>query len=131
MGILCPMTVEVAARLCAQADPATAQPLFFAAVGSVLAGAIFGDHCSPISDTTVLSSVATGCPHEEHVWTQMPYALVTAVIAMGVGDVLCSVYQQPWYVGWGAGAVALIVIVLIFGREVEPHEYRNTPDLAV
>ena len=101
-------------------EPDKALPLFYAAVGSVLAGAIFGDHCSPISDTTVLSSVASGCRHEDHVWTQIPYALVAAVAAMGFGDVMCSVYDQPWYSGLGAGAIFLILVVLIFGRRAKP-----------
>jgi len=116
MGILCPVVVTVSASLIAGMEPAQATPLFYAAVGSVLAGAIFGDHCSPISDTTVLSSVASGCRHEEHVWTQFPYALVAAIAAMGLGNVLCSVYDQPWYYGLGAGCVFLLLIVLILGR---------------
>jgi Na+/H+ antiporter NhaC len=116
MGIMCPVVVEVAARMLADVPAAEASALFSAAIGSVLAGAVFGDHCSPISDTTVLSSLASSCPHEEHVWTQIPYALVTAMVAMGLGDVLCSAYHQPWYYGLGAGAVALILIVLVFGR---------------
>ena len=116
MGILCPLTVEIAARLLADMDPVVARELFYASVGSVLAGAIFGDHCSPISDTTVLSSIAAGCKHELHVWTQIPYAVVTAIVAMGVGDVACSVYGYPWYAGMGAGVVVLLLIVLIFGR---------------
>jgi len=65
----------------------------------------------------VLSSVAAGCRHESHVWTQIPYALVTAIVSMGAGDVLCNVYHQPWYVGLGAGAIALVLIVLIVGRK--------------
>ena len=118
MGILCPVTVTVMVGLSTgqDIDPAKAMTLLQAAVGSVLAGAIFGDHCSPISDTTVLSSVASGCRHEEHVWTQLPYALITAVAAMGLGDVLCSVYGQPWYFGLAGGAVFLLLVVLIVGR---------------
>ena len=116
MGILCPMTVTVMAGLCADLDPAKAAPLFYAAVGSVLAGSVFGDHCSPISDTTVLSSVASGCRHEEHVWTQLPYAIVAAVAAMGFGDVMCSKFDQPWYFGLGAGALFLLLFVFIVGR---------------
>ncbi len=120
MGILCPATVVIAAGLIQQTpNLSTDQALvyFYAAVGSVLAGAVFGDHCSPISDTTVLSSIASGCRHEEHVWTQLPYALVTAIAAMGVSDVLCSIYNQPWYIGLGAGAIFLLLIVLIVGRK--------------
>lgn len=116
MGILCPMVVGIAARLAADVEPAEAITLFYAAVGSVLAGAIFGDHCSPISDTTVLSSIASGCRHEEHVWTQLPYALTAAVAAMVLGDVMCSVYGQPWYLGLGAGVLLLVCVVYVVGR---------------
>lgn len=122
MGILCPATVIIIAKLAADMDASDALPLFSAAIGSVLAGAVFGDHCSPISDTTVLSSIASGCRHEVHVWTQIPYALVTAVAAMGLGDLMCSVYKQPWYVGLGAGAGLLLLVVLIVGRQAKPME---------
>lgn len=50
-------------------------------IGAILAGAIFGDHCSPISDTTILSSTGASCPHLEHVTTQIPYALFVAFIS--------------------------------------------------
>ena len=120
LGILCPITVTIAAGLTVSLDPAEGLSLFYAAVGSVLAGAVFGDHCSPISDTTVLSSIASDCPHEEHVWTQIPYALVTAIAAMGLGDVLCSGYRLPWYVGLLAGATALTLFLFIFGRKAKP-----------
>jgi len=120
MGILCPVAVTIMAGIAAEMPPDKALTLFYACVGSVLAGAIFGDHCSPISDTTVLSSVASGCRHEEHVWTQIPYAVVGAIAAMAFGDVMCSVYHRPWYYGLGAGAVFLSLVVLIFGRRVKP-----------
>jgi len=118
MGILCPLAVAIPAQLALKANVPTEQalPLFYAAVGSVLAGSVFGDHCSPISDTTVLSSLASGCRHEEHVWTQIPYAFVTALVAVVCGNILCDVYGQPWYVGLGAGTIALLLIVLIVGR---------------
>jgi Na+/H+ antiporter NhaC len=120
MGILCPTVVLIAAHLAAGIDPAEALTLFYAAVGSVLAGAVFGDHCSPISDTTVLSAIASECTIEEHVWTQLPYALVTAFAAMAVGDVMSSAYNQPWYYGLGAGAIVVVLIVFIFGRKSPP-----------
>jgi Na+/H+ antiporter NhaC len=50
-------------------------------IGAVISGGIFGDHVSPISDTTIISSMASGCDHIEHVRTQMPYALIVAGIA--------------------------------------------------
>jgi len=120
MGILCPMVVEIGARVTGGLEASEAISLFYASVGSVLAGAVFGDHCSPISDTTVLSSIASGCRHEEHVWTQIPYALVTAVAAMALGDVMCSVYGQPWYLGMAAGVVLLLLVVFTVGRRPVP-----------
>ena len=54
-------------------------------MGAILDGAIFGDHCSPISDTTILSSIATSCDHVDHVQTQLPYALFVAILALLVG----------------------------------------------
>jgi len=50
-------------------------------LGAVISGGVFGDHCSPISDTTIISSMATGCEHVEHVKTQLPYALFSGFIA--------------------------------------------------
>jgi tetracycline resistance efflux pump len=52
------------------------------ALAAILGGGVFGDHCSPISDTTVVSSLAAGCNHVDHVRTQLPYALVTGVAAI-------------------------------------------------
>ncbi len=62
-------------------------PLFYNAVSCVLAGAVLGDHCSPISDTTILSSLACSCNHIHHVRTQMPYALLVGSIALLVGTI--------------------------------------------
>ena len=50
-------------------------------LGAVISGGIFGDHCSPISDTTIMASMVSGCPHIEHVKSQMPYAFLSAFIA--------------------------------------------------
>jgi len=66
------------------------------AISSALAGAIFGDHCSPISDTTVLSSTAAACDHVDHVKTQLPYALAVAVLAMVVGDLGTALGLPVW-----------------------------------
>jgi len=118
MGILCPMVVRVAADLGADLPAEEALPLFYASVGGVLSGSIFGDHCSPISDTTVLSAIASGCPLGTHVWTQLPYALVTAAVAMGVGDTMCSRYEHTPWAGLVAGVVVLMVLLRVFGRRL-------------
>jgi Na+/H+ antiporter NhaC len=53
-------------------------------LGAVISGGVFGDHCSPISDTTIISSMATGCDHVEHVKTQLPYALLSGAVAFSL-----------------------------------------------
>ncbi len=76
MSILMPIALPLAINL-GMADP----EIMCGTVGSVLGGAIFGDHCSPLSDTTILSSGASGCPVTAHVNTQLPYAVVVALIS--------------------------------------------------
>ncbi|GJM25183.1 MAG: sodium:proton antiporter [Phycisphaerae bacterium] len=117
MGILCPVVVRVAADMGADLPAETALPLFYASVGSVLAGAIFGDHCSPISDTTVLSSAASGCNLQDHVWTQLPYALVTAAVSMATGDILCARMQLSPWLGIAFGIFILAILVATLGRK--------------
>ncbi|MDX1296391.1 MAG: Na+/H+ antiporter NhaC family protein, partial [Sulfurimonadaceae bacterium] len=53
-------------------------------IAAVLGGGVFGDHCSPISDTTIISSMAARCDHIEHVNTQLPYAMISGLIALGL-----------------------------------------------
>ena len=119
MGILCPAAVTISAGLLADVPAQKALPLFYASVGAVLAGAVFGDHCSPISDTTVLSSLASECSLEVHVWTQMPYALIAAAVGMVVGDTLCNkLGQSPW-LGLILGTIVLFLIIRLFGRRPE------------
>jgi Na+/H+ antiporter NhaC len=65
-------------------------------IASVLAGAVWGDHCSPISDTTILSSMASGCDHIEHVRTQIPYALYAGGFAILIGIIPASFGLSPW-----------------------------------
>lgn len=69
--------------------------LLLPALSAVLAGAVFGDHCSPISDTTILSSTGAGCNHMDHVSTQLPYALVAASISV-VGYVVLGLTGSVW-----------------------------------
>ncbi|MFQ5807106.1 MAG: Na+/H+ antiporter NhaC family protein [Phycisphaerae bacterium] len=116
MGILCPATVTISAGLLGEMPVDEALPVFYAAVGAVLAGSVFGDHCSPISDTTVLSSLASECSLEQHVWTQIPYAVTVALVSSLCGDVLCRYWDQPWWVGLLVGTIALVLVVLVAGR---------------
>jgi Na+/H+ antiporter NhaC len=84
----------------------------------VLDGAIFGDHCSPLSDTTVMSSLSTGCSLDEHVRTQLPYAVLAMVVALGIGYLPAGL---GWY-GAGlalpAGMIALFVTFRLLSQPV-------------
>jgi len=120
MGILLPIVIPlVCGILLAErgaVDPDN--PILLASVAGVLAGAIFGDHCSPISDTTVLSSQSSGCEHTAHVWTQMPYALLVATISVLVGTLPVGLGAPAWLM-LPLGVVAMAITVRIVGRRVE------------
>ncbi len=121
MGILTPLTIKITLAMLpdsAGMEAAWEHPLFLAAVGSVLAGAIFGDHCSPLSDTTVLSSQACGCDHIAHVTTQFPYALSVATVSIFIGT-LPVAYGAPVWAVLPLGLVALAMLLRIFGKQVE------------
>ncbi len=78
MGIVLPLAMPLAYSL---AGGQTAEPVVWLTATAVLDGAIFGDHCSPISDTTILSATASSCDPLDHVWTQAPYALTCMLLA--------------------------------------------------
>ena len=87
-------------------------------ISGVLTGAIFGDHCSPISDTTILSSMGSGCDHIAHVNTQIYYALFVAVIAILFGYIPAGL-GIPWYIDIPIAVVVMYVALRIFGEKVE------------
>ena len=118
MGILTPVSVGLAIQLdYAQTDP-LASSIVLATSGSVLAGAIFGDHCSPISDTTVLSSRASGCEHLSHVKTQFPYAMIVGGVCVGLGTIPAAFGVSPW-ICLLIGTVVIVSVVTSFGKRVE------------
>ncbi|MDD3669986.1 MAG: Na+/H+ antiporter NhaC family protein, partial [Sphaerochaetaceae bacterium] len=88
-------------------------------VSAVLGGAVFGDHASPISDTTILSSTGAACPHLEHVATQIPYALFIAVCSF-VGFLFGGLFLND-AIAWLA-AIAVFVVGIIF----LPKVYKKT-----
>lgn len=81
MSIMFPLILPAAHY----ADPCNTR-VFYGTISSILAGAVFGDHCSPISDTTVLSAVACRCPLINHVKSQFPYAILVGCVGVFVGD---------------------------------------------
>jgi len=86
-------------------------------ISSVLAGCVWGDHCSPISDTTILSSMASGCNHIDHVRTQLPYAIVVGVVCMVFGDILTAYGLSP-YISLLIITTLLVGIVYLFGKKL-------------
>ena len=99
------------------AEPA--MHVLYSSVSAVLAGAVWGDHCSPISDTTILSSLASSCDHVDHVRTQLPYALTTGGVALFLGTLPVG-FGLPWWVGMGVGAAVLWAVLRFVGQPVEP-----------
>ena len=121
MGILMPLVVPLtwAVMVVNGMGDASGMHIMYSAVSAVLAGAVWGDHCSPISDTTVLSSVASGCNHVEHVRTQLPYAMLVGVVAVGFGTIPGGYGLPPW-ISLTVGALILFVTMRVLGREARP-----------
>lgn len=125
MGLLMPMAIVLTQQLLA-ADLASEDivmtlaeqlrhPILLATIGSVLAGSIFGDHCSPVSDTTVLSSAACGCDHLEHVRTQLPYALTVGCVTVVCGLIPVGFGVSVWLL-LPLNLALLVLIVRCFGK---------------
>jgi len=120
MAILIPLVIPIAHHLSLLANFNQNQYhiIMAGAISSVLAGAVFGDHCSPISDTTIMSSMASNADHIDHVRTQLPYALLVAGVGMAVGD-LPTAYGMPPWLSWIVGSIILLTILVIFGKKIE------------
>ena len=99
--------LPIAADMSAASDPALMLPM----LSAVLAGAVFGDHCSPISDTTILSSTGANCHHIDHVLTQLPYALIAAAISI-VGYLVLG-FSHSLGLAFGASTVVFVISVFV------------------
>jgi Na+/H+ antiporter NhaC len=121
MAIMMPVVVPLAVALSLEAGypEATTYTILLGAVSSVLAGSVWGDHCSPISDTTILSSMATSCDHIDHVRTQMPYALLVGVVGMVVGDIPTAYGLSPW-ISIVVGSAILLGFLYLIGKREDP-----------
>ncbi|MGC3872010.1 Na+/H+ antiporter NhaC family protein [Halomonas sp. GXIMD04776] len=122
MGIMMPLVVPLAwavLEMHGMAGTAEGMPILYASVASVLAGAVWGDHCSPLADTTLLSALASGCNLVDHVRTQMPYALLVGIVAL-ISSTLPVGYGISWWVGLVVGAVILFGILMTVGKRAQP-----------
>lgn len=118
MSILIPIAIPVAYAL----DGNTYGLVTIISLGAILDGAIFGDHCSPISDTTIMSSIAAQCDHIHHVQTQVPYSLLVAAVALFAGYIPAAMGFAP-IASYATGIVLLIIMLYFFGKP------RRLPDL--
>lgn len=123
MGILIPMVIQVVYSLGQThgTDPEALNQVLLASIGGVLAGSSFGDHCSPISDTTIMSSMASGADHIDHVRTQIPYALTAAGIAALIGYLPAGLGVSP-LISIAVGTALLLFVIFIIGKPVDPDE---------
>lgn len=121
MAILYPLLLPLTWSLGIESnmEEAILIPIFHNVVASVLGGSVLGDHCSPISDTTVLSSMASGCNHIEHVRTQMPYALTVGLISALLGGVLMAFTSIPFIAVVVIGILIMIGVIHFWGKKVD------------
>jgi len=101
-GILIP----IVSMICVGTEGAE---ILIPALGATLAGSVYGDHCSPISDTTILSSAGAKCEHIRHVETQIPYATMVAAVCF-VGYIIAGFVRNPW-ITLGSSIVLLLAVL--------------------
>ena len=118
-AILMPIAVPLAYTL-SGGDTGT---LLYATIGAVFTGAVFGDHCSPISDTTIMSSMSAASDHIDHVKTQIPYSVTVAIIAVVVGYLPAALIGINPMISLIIGYALAFVVIKFFGKEVEDHAY--------
>lgn len=119
MGILMPLAIPLAnaVGISSGLEGEALHAYMIINISAVLTGAIFGDHCSPISDTTILSSMGAGCNHIDHVRTQMTYALSVSAISILVGYIPASLGLSVWIV-LPLGFLAVFLTVRFIGQKV-------------
>ncbi len=119
MAILYPLLLPASWLISQESglDYAVSMSLFYNVVSGVLAGSVLGDHCSPISDTTILSSLATNCNHIEHVRTQLPYALTVGFAAIFIGTLPAAYGVSSWIL-FPTGIIFMYIVIRIVGKKV-------------
>jgi len=124
MAIVVPLAVPLASAY-VTVDPTTS-PVVLATLSAVLSGSIFGDHCSPISDTTIMSSMASGSDHIDHVKTQIPYALTGAGFAM-ISYIIVGAFDSVLgtILALVFGFVGIYILVKVIGKKTDKETLVN------
>ncbi|MCB2205305.1 Na+/H+ antiporter NhaC family protein [bacterium] len=124
MGIMMPIVIPLSFVLGQDASLPMDQAytITLGSIASVLSGSVFGDHCSPISDTTILSSMASACDHIDHVRTQLPYAGAVGIVSLAVGTLPAFFNLSPW-ISLATGILLLLILLALAGRQsTHPHK---------
>jgi Na+/H+ antiporter NhaC len=123
MGIMMPLVIPLAWKVMEINGLTGGEEhlyILYASVSAVLAGAVWGDHCSPISDTTILSSLASKCDHIDHVRTQIPYAATVGGVALG--GLVVAGFGVPWWIVLLVCAGLLFAALQFLGQRVDDEQ---------
>ncbi len=120
MSILIPIVIPLVYGTTRSAGFSSAEmePVLLSSIAAILSGAVFGDHCSPISDTTIMSSMACAADHIDHVRTQLPYAVTVGIVSLVFGYLLTG-FGIPTVIALIAGLAALLLFLRVIGRSPE------------
>ena len=120
MSILTPIVIPLVYGTFAgeAGDSAALDRVLYSSIAAILAGAVFGDHCSPISDTTIMSSMASGADHIDHVRTQLPYALTVGFASVIFGYLILAA-GLPALLSLVCGTAFLLIFVRFAGKPVD------------
>ena len=117
MGVLMPLALPISISLTVNLEHDHARTIAVLTIAAVFSGAVFGDHCSPMSDTTIVSSIACGIEPIDHVRSQFPYAILAATSALFFGF-LPSSFGVPY---WAVLIAALVGLFLVWKWNSRPH----------
>lgn len=122
MAIVIPLAVPLAYSYVTKEN--IGMEMIYATLSSVLSGSIFGDHCSPISDTTIMSSMASASDHIDHVKTQLPYALFAAFLTI-IGYLIVGFFKVSPLVSIGGGIALAYLTVTFIGKDTSEDAFVN------
>ncbi len=115
MPIVIPLTYTVGTSFGLESE--SLQIVMYGVISSVLAGSVFGDHCSPIADTTILSSLASKCNHIDHVKSQLPYAILVGLFTIVLGSIPSAYGVNP-FISIALIFTGLFLFLKFFGKKI-------------
>ncbi|MEJ2720696.1 MAG: Na+/H+ antiporter NhaC family protein, partial [bacterium] len=128
MTILTPISIPLVVKISElnAVTPGVYEAVLLSSIAGILAGSVFGDHCSPISDTTIMSSMASAADHIDHVRTQLPYAATVGIIALLIGY-LPAGYDFPFWISLGGAAVVIVTLIMVAGKPERSYRDFDSP----